>query len=443
MTQHVDQLPRTDFSQEAAEAISRAANEPSWARERRMEAWRVYEDTPMPSRTDEGWRRTDLAPLQLSSLAPYVAASHRELESGALREWLAAVSERAGLVLQGNSEELSGELDGELRNQGVVFTSLSRALQEHPDLVEPYLLSHGLLPTYNKFAALNSAFWSAGTFLYVPRGVVVEKPLLSARTLTADGAVIMPRTIIVLEPGSSALYVDLSASETHERQAMHCGVTDIFLKDNTEFRYAAVQEWGRNVWDFSMSRAQIGSGAKFSPVLASLGARVSRVHLEAILDGAGAEAKLEGVYFGDSNQHFDYQTLQDHVSPYGASKLVFKGALKNKASAAYEGTVHVGKGAIRTSASQENRNLLLNPGAKADSIPILEIEASDIDRCSHGATVGQVDEESLFYLMCRGLTRSEAKELLVGGFFAPVIDSVPVEGLQQRLRMKVGEKLAL
>jgi len=397
----------------------------------------------MPSRTDEGWRRTDLTPLRLSSLAPYVAASRGEQESGALREWLTAVSERAGLVSQENSDELGGELDEELRKQGVVFSSLSSALQEYPDLVEPYLLSQGLLPTYNKFAALNSAFWSAGTFLYVPRGVVVEKPLVSARTLTADGAAIMPRTIIVLEPGSHALYVDLSASETGAGQAMHCGVTDIFLKDNTQFRYAAVQEWGRNVWDFSMSRAQVGSGARFFPVLASLGARVSRVHLEAILRGAGAEAKLEGVYFGDSNQHFDYQTLQDHVSPYGTSKLVFKGVLKNKASAAYEGTVHVGRGAIRTSASQENRNLLLNPGAKADSVPILEIEASDIDRCSHGATVGQVDEESLFYLMCRGLTRSEAQELLVGGFLATVIDNVPVEGLQEHLRTKVGEKLAL
>ena len=440
MTQQLDLASIKGFGREAAEGISDRLREPAWARDRRLEAWQVYEDTPLPRRTDEGWRRTDLSPLRLDSLTPYTAGDGA---TGALDAWLGHVPERGGLVSQRNSDELAVELDDELRQKGVVFTSLARAMQEHPDLVEPYLLIRGTLPTYNKFAALNGAFWSGGTFLYVPRGVVIKKPLVSGRTLAGDTATALPRTIVVLEPDSSVQYVDIGASETGEGQALHCGVTDIFLKDTARLHYAVVQEWGRHVWDFSIGRAHIGPGAKFTPVLASLGTRVSRVHLDALLEGPGAEAGLHGIYFGDSNQHFEFQTLQDHISPYGTSRLEFKGALKNKASAAYEGTVHVRKGAIRTTAAQENRNLLLNAGAKADSVPILEIEASDIDRCSHGATVGQVDEETLFYLMCRGLHRSEAVELLVAGFFNPVIESIPITELQEALRAKIGDKLAL
>ena len=441
MTQKLEQTAQKGFGRSVAEAISESVGEPGWARERRLEAWRVYEDTPMPARTDEAWRRTDLSPLRLEALAPYVPST--EGLPDLLKERLAAVPDRAGFVAQVNSQSTNTEVCADWQPRGVIFTSLERALREYPELVEPYLLEQGLLPNYNKFAALNGAFWSGGAFLYVPKNLVIDTPFLSARTLIAQGGAVIPRTIIVVESGSSIVYVDQSASESREGQALHCGVTDIFLKENAELRYASVQEWGRDLWDFSLTRANLGAGARFFPVLVNLGAQVSRLHLEAIMAGRGAEARLQGVYFGGSDQHFDFRTLQDHVSPFGTSDLKFKGALKNKASAAYEGTVHVAKGAIRTSANQENRNLLLNPGAKADSVPILEIEASDIDKCSHGATVGQVDESQLFYLMSRGLSRKEAEELAVAGFFDPIIDAIPLQSLQDRLRAVVGEKLAL
>lgn len=440
MTQQLELAAQKGFSRELAEAISHQTGEPGWARERRLEAWRVYEDTSLPTRTDEQWRRTDLSALRLEAVAAYSPSLGEAPE--ALKGRLEEVGERAGLVAQVNSQEVTAELSPELLRKGVVFTSLECALREHPDLVAPYLLAQGLPPTYNKFAALNGAFWSAGTFLYVPRDLVIEAPFVSARWLAPPASSILPRTIILMEAGSSILFLEDSASEGRGDQSLHCGVTDIFLKEGAQLHYLSVQDWSQEVWDFSLTRAVLGQGSRFQATLASLGARVSRVHLEAVMAGRGAEALLRGLYFGAGNQHFDFRTLQDHASPSCASNLLFKGALKNKASAAYEGVVKVRKGAVRTSANQANRNLLLNPGAKADSVPVLEIEASDIDRCSHGATVGQVDEEQLHYLMSRGLTRGEAQELIVTGFFEPIINDIPLTGLQSRLRAAVNEKLA-
>ncbi|HLA82806.1 MAG TPA: Fe-S cluster assembly protein SufD, partial [Thermoleophilia bacterium] len=211
MTQKLDLSAVKGFGRSVAEAISEGLGEPGWARERRLEAWRVYEDTPMPTRTDEAWRRTDLSPLHLESYASYLPEDPGADLPELLRSRLGQAPERVGLVAQVNSREAVVELSDELRRKGVVFTSLERALRENPELVEPYLLEQGLLPNYNKFAALNGAFWSGGTFLYVPKNLVIEAPFMSARTLVAQGGAVIPRTIIVVDGGSSIVYVDQSA----------------------------------------------------------------------------------------------------------------------------------------------------------------------------------------------------------------------------------------
>ena len=441
MTLNLERTDLAGFSQEAAEAISERIGEPGWAQAHRMEAWRVYNDTPLPARTDEQWRRTDLSALRLDAFRSYLGGP-TVLPKPAL-SLLEAAPERAGLVAQAQSENVAIETSDELRRKGVVFTSLERAMQEHPELVEPYLLAQGILPSFNKFAALNGAFWSGGVFLYVPRGVVVEQPFLSMRWLDAPVATgILPRTLIVLEPGSSILYVDQSASETHEGSALHCGITEVFLKEAAALHYIGVQEWGGDLWDFSMMRAVQQQHSRFRALTVSLGGLVSRVHLEAALEGQGAEAQLRGVYIGDGRQHFEFRTLQDHRAPHTTSDLLFKGALRDRANAAYEGTVRMQPGAARSSANQANRNLLLNKGAKADSVPVLEILANDVERCSHGATVGQVDEDQLLYLTSRGLSQAEAHELIVAGFVEPILDQIPLEQLQTRLKATVGKKLA-
>lgn len=427
MTQQLTQTQT--FNRETAEAIARETGEPEWARERRLESWRVYEDTPMPSRNDEDWRRTDVSGLKLDAFRPH--------PSGEGAAPLQATD------LGGTPRMVCAEAQA----KGIIFTSLDEALREHPQLVEPYLLKQGVLPTYNKFAALNGAFWQRGTFLYVPRGVSFEMPFVSPRTV-GPGAAAVPRTLIVVEPGATATYLEWQESEDAGEApalqgALHCGVTDIVLKEDAELRYLVGQEWGRGVWDFSITRALLGANSRFRSFTAGLGAKSSRVHLEAILEGNAADAVLKGIYCGDSRQHFEYRTLQYHSAPHTRSDLLYKGALKDRAGAAYIGTVRVGPGGTQSSSNQANHNLLLNSGAKADSIPVLEILAKDIDRCSHGATVGQVDENMLFYLMCRGLSRAEAYELIVAGFFQTIISSFPIPELQERIWNSLGRKLAL
>lgn len=417
------QLTETQaFSREAAEAIARETGEPAWARERRIESWRVYEDTPMPTRNDEDWRRTDISGLKLDTFRPTKGEGISPLRSTDL----------------GGTPSM---VCAEAQAKGIIFTSLEQALREHPQLVEPYLLKQGVLPTYNKFAALNGAFWQGGTFLYVPRGVGFEMPFVSPRTV-GSGTAALPRTLIVLEHGATATYLEWQESEGQE-PALHCGVTDIILKEDAELRYVVSQDWGRGVWDFSIIRAALGANSRFRSFTAGLGAKSSRVHLDAILEGNAAEAELKGIYCGDSRQHFEYRTLQDHSGPHTRSDLLYKGALKDKAGAAYIGTVRVGPGGIQSSSNQANHNLLLNSGVKADSIPVLEILAKDINRCSHGATAGQVDENMLFYLMCRGLSRADAYELIVAGFFQTIMSSFPIPELQDRIWESLSRKLAL
>lgn len=418
------QLTETQtLTRETAEVISRETGEPDWARQRRIESWRVYEDTPMPSRTDEDWRRTDVSGLKLDAFRPQPSG------------------EGASPIQATDLGGTPGMVCAEAHAKGVIFTSLQQAVRDHPGLVEPYLLKQGVLPTYNKFAALNGAFWQGGAFLYVPRGVTFDMPFVSPRSVK-DGSASILRTLIVFEPGATATYLEWQES-SGEEPALHCGVTDIVLKEDAELRYVVGQEWGRGVWDFSITRAGLGANSRFRSFTAGLGAKSSRVHLDAILEGNAADAVLKGIYCGDSRQHFEYRTLQDHVGPHTRSDLLYKGALKDKAGAAYVGTVRVGAGGTHSTSNQTNHNLLLNTGAKADSVPILEILAKDIDRCSHGATAGQVDENMLFYLMCRGLSRAEAYELIVAGFFQTIISSFPIPELQDRIWESLGRKLAL
>jgi len=340
----------------------------------------------------------------------------------------------------------------EAQSQGVIFPTLEGALRDHPDILEPYLLKRGVLPNQGKFAALNAAFWQGGTLLYVPRGVPATLPFLVNRTLTEQNTALLPRTVIILEPGSSATYVEVQGDvgqafpeprrRTPAQGGLHCGATDIFVNEDAELRYVVVQDWGESVWDFSMTRAEIGANARLRSLAIGLGAKSSRVHFDAILQGNAADAELRGVYCGNARQHFEYRTLQDHFGPHSRSDLLYKGALKDKASAAYVGTVRVEESGTRTSSSQANHNLLLNSGAKADSIPVLEILAKDIDRCSHGATAGQVDENQLFYLMSRGLNRAESHELIVAGFFEPVLNLLPIKELQDKVWESLTRKLA-
>lgn len=427
------------FSQTLAESISTAIGEPAWARDLRLQAWRAYEATPMPTRRDEGWRRLNLAGLDLAAFRGG-PSGEAALPAGA-QALLDTLAERGGLVAQVGGDVAGNDLQAGVGAKGVIYTTLEQALREHGDLVRPHFERHVLAPKSFKFAGLNAALWTGGMFLYVPKGVVADVTLAHGRWLAAGGGAIIPRTLIVLGDGAYVRVLD-AAGSFDDAAGLHCGATDIVLGENAELHFTTLQQWGSGVWNFDFTHAWLGRNARLRSVDVALGGRVSRTHLSVVLEGPGAEATMEGVYVGTGSQQFDFRTLQDHVAPHSSSDLLYKGALRDTARAGYEGVVRMEHGASGSAASQANHNLLLNQGATADSVPVLEILATDVERCNHGATVGQIDPDQLYYLLSRGLSEQDARELVVAGFLDPVLGKLPSEALQTHLRTAVGEKLA-
>jgi Fe-S cluster assembly protein SufD len=294
----------------------------------------------------------------------------------------------------------------------------------------------------NKFAALHGAFWDNGTFLYVPRGVAVEAPFRAVVAAGLDGKSSLAHTLIVLEPGAQAIFAETFSSADADAQGFSSRVAEIILKQDAVLRYVGIQEWGASVYDFHTERVLLDRDSTGVLQSIELGSRLSKGRVEAVLHGDGANAKLLGLYVEDGEQHLDRYTLQDHRARNGTSDLLFKGVLTDKSRSVFSGLIRVTPEGKGTAAYQQNRNLLLSRSARADSIPNLEIGANDILGCTHGATVGKVDEEQVFYLMCRGLTRDDATRLIVEGFVDPLVAEIPIPSLRESLRRDIQARVS-
>jgi Fe-S cluster assembly protein SufD len=436
----------TGFSREAVEALSRSRNEPEWVLQQRLAAWDTYERLPMPGRQDEEWRRTDLRRLKLDrfalsangngradSLEAVVGGSEHQMQFG-------EASQRAGISIVRDGSTAFIDVDPSLAGQGVIFTDLETAMREHEDLVKRSFMTQAVPVEMGKFEALHGAMWQTGTFLYVPKGVSVSLPFRSFAISQEPGSALFTHSLVVLEEGAEAFFVDAFQSETQEEPAFTSAVVELLLADDAKLRYVQVQDWGRHIWNFMTQRAILAQDSELKSLEVTLGSKFTKNSIGSHLRGENALAEMLGIYFGDQNQFFDHHTWQLHESPYATSDLEFKGALKEGARSVYSGLIKVEEGAQRTDAFQQNRNLILDRTSRADSIPNLEISANDV-RCTHGATVSQVEEEHLFYLQARGIPRSEAQKLVVEGFFRPVIDRIPVEEIQDFLQAAIARKV--
>jgi Fe-S cluster assembly protein SufD len=429
---------------EVVEALSGFKGEPAWLKEKRLEAWRAFEKTPMPTLRDEAWRYTDISDVRIEDFVPYApspdASSEQDLPD-AVQALIREGEENSALLVQHNSESAYTRVDEELLQKGVVFTDLHAALIEHEDLIKEKLF--GLVPLdYDKFAALSAAVFSGGSFLHVPRGVQVEVPIQSYRWLDVVGS-IMPRTLIVVEEGASVTYIDEYASADGEEPAFSNGAVELYVGEGANLRYVSLQNWERNVLHFNTIRSSTEKDATINSLVVSLGSQLSRTNVEAGLTAAGGDSEMLGLYFADSNQVLDHHTLQDHISPNAHSDLLYKGALRDESLTVFSGLIRVEPGAQKTDAYQTNRNIILGTDdAFAVSLPNLEIMADDV-KCSHGSTTGQVDETELFYLMSRGIPRHEAEKLVVFGFFGEVTSRVPLRGLKEKLDRAIEGKIGL
>jgi len=447
LTQSAPGATLTGFSREAVEALSQRKGEPDWVREARLAAWETYERLPMPARSDEEWRRTDLRMLKLDRLAPYAGLDQRmtsldSLEGPAgLGDFsLGTADQRSGVVVARDASSVYAELNEDLRAQGVIFCDMETAVREHADLVRAHFMTEAVPVDFGKFEALHAAFWQTGTFLHVPRNVQVALPFRAFALAQAAGAAIFTHTLVVLEEGAEAFMVDGFRSETQSSQSFASSVVELLVRRDAKLRYVQVQDWGRHVWNFMTERTTLANDAQLKSLHVTLGSKFTKNSIGSHLRGANTLAEMLGIFFADGDQFFDHHTWQLHEAPYTTSDLEFKGALKENARSVYSGLIKVEEGAQKTDAYQQNRNLVLSRTARADSIPNLEIAANDV-RCTHGATVSQVEEEHIFYLQARGIPRTEAQKLIVEGFFRPVIDRIPVEEIQDFLEGAIARKV--
>jgi Fe-S cluster assembly protein SufD len=370
-----------------------------------------YQALPFPTTSDEHWRFTDLKGFDPDSFSAngaktvQRAGSMLDVETAAL----AHVSE-AGIEIERAPE-------------GVVFEPLT----------EKHELLGTLVGTDEKFAAHNAAEWKHGLLVRVPAGLELQQPLYVRVTSSVPEAALFWRVLVVAEEGSRFSFIEEHASAAPDLPGYSNVVAELFVGDGAKLEYVSIQNLSQETWHFASHRATVGRDAELDWVAGGFGSKKGKIRIENDLAGQGGTSRVTGAYFADGAQHLDYDTLQRHIAPNTTSDFAFKGALRDKARAVWRGMIRVEEDAQKTNAYQENRNLLLSPDAHADSIPGLEIEANDV-RCTHGATVSQVNRDELFYCMARGLSRGEAERLIVRGFYQEIFDRIELEPVRTALQ---------
>lgn len=425
------------FTEEALSEFIAGRAEPAWMTARRQAAWQAYQAMPMPdTRKDEEWRRTPLQRLRLDATSPLPAAHGSQTAPLAPHTDLAA-----SLTLVDGIVTDQTAIRADLALRGVIVTDLRTALRDHADLLEQHFMTQAVKATDSKFTALHGAFWDNGIFIYIPKGIAIELPIGVVIASVAPGRASLNHTLIVMERDSQLKYIEELRGGDLGDQAFSNRVIELVLGDGATLDFATVQRFSASMFDFYHTRAVQGKDTNLILHTIELGAKMSKGHIEAALLGAGSNVRLAGLYFADQDQHLDRFTLQDHYGTATTSDLLFKGIVADRSRSVYSGYIRIHPGAKQSRAYQQNRNIQLSRTARADSNPSLEIAENDILGCTHGATVGKVDEEQLFYLMCRGLDRSTANQMIVEGFLNELIDAIPLASMQQSLRDEISTRV--
>ncbi len=410
-------------------------------KEYRERAWKAYQRIGMPTTSEEAWRRTDLRGLPAEVFRLPQPGAFEDLPP--VREDLLRplVSNQHGGQIVLTPGGASVDLDPKLAEKGVIFTDLRTAEEKHPDLVAS-LVSKTVNPEEGKFAALAGALAQTGVVLYVPKGVQIEEPLHSILWGPGSDLAHISHILVLVDEGASVTYVHEAASPDEPGvNAMHAGLVEIQVLQGANLRFVELQSWGKHVWNFSHERVRVERDANLDWIFGAIGSRLTKNFSELDLAGQGAVGRMSGFYFTEGTQHLDHDTQQNHLAPNTTSDLLFKGALKGKSRSVWQGMIYVAPGAQKTDGYQANRNLVLEDTARADSIPGLEISADDV-RCTHGATVGRLEDEPIFYLKSRGIPQHEAEKLVVEGFFDPIFQRIPFEGVRERFQQYISDKMS-
>jgi Fe-S cluster assembly protein SufD len=415
---------------------------PQWLRDLRHASQQAYNATPLPRRGLHLWRYTD----------PFKFTVDREsVADTAFGENFDAVEKNeiknlqdghlSGLVTDLGGREISIRLSDSLTNAGVVVTSLSQAVTDHTDLVETYLYKLVNRDT-GKFESMNGALWNDGVFIYVPDGKQIDQPIHLLREAGLAKSAQFPRLLVIVGKNAHLTIIDEyggGSSDEKDGTSYSNGAVEIFGLTDSRTRYVMLQRQSSATTSYLTHRASIAQGATMLTIPLSFGGSMAKQNFGVRMEGPGAESHMFGLLFGSEYQHFDNHTLHDHRAVQTYSNIDFKVVLRDKATSAYTGLIKIENHAKGCQAYQENRNLLLNKGTKAETIPELEILNEDVS-CSHGATIGPIDPMQVFYLESRGIHHEEAVRMVVSGFVANTLKQVP-DDLRERISGFVEQRL--
>ncbi len=411
--------------------ISGAKNEPPWMRQLRQKALKIFQKQKMPpwapSLQDLNFQnlRYYLRPLPQASLSwdEVPPALKRTFEKIGLPR--AEQEILAGVKAQFDSEVIYGSLRQELAQQGVIFLSMEEGLQQYPELVQQYF-ARLVPPADNKMAALNTAVWSGGSFIYVPPGVKVKRPLQVYFRINSESAGQFERTLIIVDREAELHYIEGCSAPLFSRASLHAAVVEIFVHKGAKMQYTTIQNWYKNVFNLVTKRARVEEGAVMRWLDGNLGSRLTMKYPCCLLAGAGARGETLSLSWAGEGQHQDLGAKMIHLAPQTRSRIISKSVSKEGGRCSYRGLIQINPGAHQARAKVVCDALLLDSFSRSDTYPVNRINESD-SIFEHEATVSQVGAEQIHYLQSRGLTAEEAESLLVSGFLEPIIKEIPLE----------------
>ncbi|MDZ4782741.1 MAG: Fe-S cluster assembly protein SufB [Planctomycetia bacterium] len=421
---------RKGLDAEIVRQISDMKNEPDWMRDFRLKSLEIYNSKPTPK-----WGgKID---LDFQDIFYYIKPSDRQGRTwDDVPEDIKKTFDRlgipeaekkflAGVKAQYESEVVYGSLREDLAKQGVLFTDTDSAIREHPELVREYFASI-IPPADNKLAALNSAVWSGGSFIYVPKGVHIDFPLQAYFRINAENMGQFERTLIIVDEGAQIHYVEGCTAPMYSSESLHSAVVEIVVKKHARCRYTTIQNWANNIYNLVTKRAMAYEAATMEWIDGNLGSKLTMKYPSVYMMEPGARGEILSIAFASNGQHQDAGAKVVHCAPHTSSQIISKSISKNGGRSSYRGLVKVEKGAKKVKSNVVCDALILDPQSRSDTYPYIEVEEQDVS-IGHEASVSRIGEEQLFYLTSRGLSEAEASTMIVAGFIEPLVKELPME----------------
>ena len=420
------------LTEEIVRKISEKKNEPQWMLEYRLKALEVFNSKPVPT-----WG-PDLSDLDINDIVHYLEPDAKIMTDNwdDVPDYIKSTFDRlgipeaerqslAGVGAQYDSEVVYHSVHKELTEQGVIYTDIETAIREHEDLVKQYFMKVITMHDH-KFSALHGAVWSGGSFVYVPKGVKVNMPLQSYFRLNAAEAGQFEHTLIIVEEGADLHFIEGCSAPKYKKNVLHAGAVELIVKKGARMRYSTIENWSRNMYNLNTKRAIVEEDGVMEWVSGSFGSRVSMLYPMSILAGEGAHCEFTGVTFASSGQYLDTGCKIVHAAPNTSSTVHSKSISKNGGTSFYRGLLNVAANATGAKATVECESLMLDNESRSDTIPIIEINNDSVD-IGHEAKIGRISDEAIFYLMSRGISKDEAKAMIVRGFVEPISKELPLE----------------